>query len=165
MTSAGAWNWNEHLSDSKLLAAHRVVAGRRRRSTLTLRRLEDRRDSSVLSLELRAPVRRAMTKAKALSSPRFQHRQPPTDVCCVLTEVLMRTAGHVYHVRDAVAPSLSKAVLDADALNQRVKPARCAQIDERAGPNAIVIIADIPLVSHCVKARASVSALTGKGFH
>ncbi|HEV7438388.1 MAG TPA: YaiI/YqxD family protein [Methylobacterium sp.] len=37
-------------------------------------------------------------------------------------------------------------------------------IAERAGPDAIVITADVPLASRCVKAGAAVLAPTGKAF-
>src|ERR1700712_4568278 len=37
-------------------------------------------------------------------------------------------------------------------------------IAERAGPDAIVIPADVPLASRCVKAGAAVLAPTGKAF-
>lgn len=98
-------------------------------------------------------------------------RQPITifidaDACPVKNEtykVAERYGLKVYVVANSYlnvprTPLIERVVVD-DAFD-----AADNWIAERAGPGAIVITADIPLASRCVKAGAAVISPTGKAF-
>ncbi|KMO29454.1 hypothetical protein VQ02_29630 [Methylobacterium variabile] len=88
------------------------------------------------------------------------------DACPVKDEVY-RVAGrhgvHVVVVANAVLnlprePWIERVVVSGNL------DAADDWIAERAGPRSIVVTADVPLASRCVKAGATVLAPNGKGF-
>jgi uncharacterized protein YaiI (UPF0178 family) len=88
------------------------------------------------------------------------------DACPVKDEIYRVAARHRLPVR-VVANGFIR--VPQDPLIERIAAGSGADaaddwIAERAGPSDIVITADIPLASRCVKAGAQVIAPTGKPF-
>jgi uncharacterized protein len=88
------------------------------------------------------------------------------DACPVKDEVYRVAGRHGAHV---VVVSNSFITLPREPWIERVivsdkLDAADDWIAERAGPQAVVVTADVPLASRCVKAGATVLAPNGKGF-
>ncbi|TGE00808.1 YaiI/YqxD family protein [Methylobacterium nonmethylotrophicum] len=88
------------------------------------------------------------------------------DACPVKDEVY-RVAGrhgvHVVVVANAFLNVPREPWIERVVVSDRLDAAD-DWIAERAGPQAIVVTADVPLASRCVKAGASVLAPNGKAF-
>ncbi len=88
------------------------------------------------------------------------------DACPVKDEVYRVAARYGLHVHVVANSFLSvprEPWIERVVVSDRLDAAD-DWIAERAGPGAIVITADVPLASRCVKAGASVLAPTGKAF-
>ncbi|GJD49417.1 hypothetical protein OPKNFCMD_2147 [Methylobacterium crusticola] len=88
------------------------------------------------------------------------------DACPVKDEVY-RVAGryglHVFMVANAFINVPREPWIERIVVSDGFDAAD-DWIAERAGPGAVVVTADVPLASRCVKAGATVLSPTGKGF-
>jgi uncharacterized protein YaiI (UPF0178 family) len=88
------------------------------------------------------------------------------DACPVKDEIY-RVAGryglHVFVVSNGFLNAPREPWIERIIVSDKFDAAD-DWIAERAGPTAIVVTADVPLASRCVKAGASVLAPTGKPF-
>ncbi|WP_336486677.1 YaiI/YqxD family protein [Methylobacterium nigriterrae] len=88
------------------------------------------------------------------------------DACPVKDEtyrVAARYGLHVFVVANSVLNVPREPWIERVIVGDRLDAAD-DWIAERAGPGSIVITADVPLASRCVKAGASVIAPSGKAF-
>lgn len=88
------------------------------------------------------------------------------DACPVKNEtyrVAERYGLHVYVVANSLIPVPRETWIERVIVSDGFDAAD-DWIAERAGPHAIVITADVPLASRCVKVGASALSPTGKAF-